>query len=268
VKQNYDYVTKEQDNMGIAERIWINSQGIYFYVVPEVPLFIDSNFNGSNQLCFVTKFEQPYLNVSVLMLRYSVCSLPDAVQAQNHFVTVTRTKAYPRQVPDQRMVEHPIWSTWARYKKDINETVVEQFAYEILTHGYLNSQIEIDDDWETCYGELEFNTEKFPSPANLTRRLKALGFRVTLWVHPFVNFDCPSFEGWRRMGYYVKDEDGNVRTQWWNGFQAAIVDFTNPEAKDWYLNRLRALKASSEVDSFKYDAGETSWLPKPRVLNV
>ncbi|KAF4527887.1 hypothetical protein B566_EDAN012299 [Ephemera danica] len=247
VKQNYSYVTKEEDNMGIAERIWINSEGLYFYVVPEVPLFIDSNATGDNQLCFVAKFEQPYLPVTELMLRYSLCSLPDAIQAQNHFVTVTRPNAYPRAVPDQRMVEHPIWSTWARYKKDINESVVEQFAYEIVTNGYLNSQIEIDDDWETCYGELTFNLNKFPSPVNLTRRLKAMGFRVTLWVHPFVNLNCPSHEGWRRQGFFVKDEDGNVMTQWWNGQEASIVDFTNPDAADWYVNRLLDLKSSSEA---------------------
>ncbi|KAF4525153.1 hypothetical protein B566_EDAN014770 [Ephemera danica] len=267
-KRDYSYVTKEDDNMGIAERIWINSEGIYFYVAPEIPLYIDSNVNDDNRLCFVSKFDRPYLPVAELQLRYSLCSLPDAIQAQNHYVTVTLPNGKPRAVPDLRMIEHPIWSTWARYKRDINESVVEAFANEILFYGYLNSQIEIDDLWETCYGELTFDLQKFPDPAGLTQRLKAIGYRVTLWVHPFVNFNCPSFEAWRAAGYFVHDEEGNVRTQWWNGLQAAIVDFTNPNASSWYVNRLLALKESSGVDSFKYDAGETSWMPNPRILNA
>lgn len=268
VKKDYSYVTKEEDNMGVAERLWITSEGLYLYVAPEVPLFIDSNSTGDNQLCFVAKFADPYITELEIKLRYSVCALPSPQEAHYHALTTTLTGKHPRSVPDERMIRDPVWSTWARYKRDVNDSIVMTFAQEILDNGFANSQIEIDDLWETCYGELTFDLTRFPDPADLSRRLKALGFRVTLWVHPFVNSDCPSFAEWRQAGYFVEDADGNVRTSWWNGNSAAIVDFTNVEARDWYVERLRALKAISEVDAFKYDAGETSWLPKPRVLTV
>lgn len=51
----------------------------------------------------------------------------------------------PQGLPDLRMVKSPIWSTWARYKIDINQSIVLQYADEILDNGFSNSQLEIDD---------------------------------------------------------------------------------------------------------------------------
>ena len=43
------------------------------------------------------------------------------------------------------MVRDPIWSTWARYKAFINESVVLQFAKEIRDNNFKDSQLEIDE---------------------------------------------------------------------------------------------------------------------------
>ena len=39
-------------------------------------------------------------------------------------------------------------------------------ARRMRQEGYtINSHIEIDDNWESCYGQAEFNPQKFPDPA-------------------------------------------------------------------------------------------------------
>ncbi|XP_065348970.1 myogenesis-regulating glycosidase-like [Cloeon dipterum] len=262
---NYQYVTQELDNMGIAERYFLNSFGQYFYVEDYVPLFLDFNTTGQNQLCMSAKFEDPFLVVDELRLHYRICTLSDVKEAQLH--AIDNIFGRPSALPDERMVQHPIWSTWVRYKRNISETIVMEFANEIANLGYENSQIEIDDDWETCYGELEFDLEKFPDPGRLVSNLRSLGFRVTLWIHPFMNENCPSFQTLKGLGYFAKDENGRTRTRWWNGLLAAIFDFTNPDAANYWFSKIDAIKAISQVDSFKFDAGETSWLPNPRVLS-
>lgn len=147
---------------------------------------------------------------------------------------------------------------------DIDANVVQQFADDIKLNGFNNSQLEIDDMWETCYGSLEFDKEKFPNIKSVTDALKEKGFRITLWVHPFINKDCdPHFSEALNKGYLVLNHNGSPDTMWWNSEpnEAVHIDFTNSEAAQWFVNRLNTLKATSGIDSFKFDAGESSRAP-------
>ena len=56
-------------------------------------------------------------------------------------------------------------------------------------------------------------------------------------------------------------------TWWWAGQWAGYVDFTNPRAAAWWRDRLMALRQSTGLDSFKFDAGEAKWLPSSYVLS-
>lgn len=162
-------------------------------------------------------------------------------------------------------------STWARYKRNVNEIVVAEFAQEILDNGF-TGQFELDDDWEVCYGSLTFDTQKFPNIKSTTDSLRAKGFHaVTLWIHPFINKDCTTFyNDAKNKGRFVADHTGNVETQWWCSGEAgaAYIDFTKTDAAEWFHNRLVALKQSAGIDSYKFDAGESSWTPPNPVLNA
>lgn len=61
----------------------------------------------------------------------------------------------------------------------------------------------------------------------------------------------------------MRDFNNSTDTEWWNSErgQAAYIDFTNPKAVKWFTDRLRHLQAITGIDSFKFDAGETSWSP-------
>lgn len=50
------------------------------------------------------------------------------------------------------------------------------------------------------------------------------------------------------------------------GVDAATIDFTNPKAVSWWVARLKLLQ-NLGIDSFKFDAGEGSWLPQVASLN-
>lgn len=184
----YSYVTKEADNCAIAERYWLNSEGIFFYINDAAPLFIDQNVNG-NKLCFIGQKKLPYYTYDTsFSFDYYIGIGRDPRQV--HMEAVKRFLGKPRGHPDERMVKYPVWSTWARYKADINEETVQEFADDVVKYGFKNSQVEIDDDWEVCYGALTFRESKFPKIKELTTKLKAAGFKVTLWVHPFINKGC------------------------------------------------------------------------------
>lgn len=263
------YVTKEERNQAIAERYWLNSNGIFVRVDNDAPLFIDQNNEHPGFMCLQARRALPYdIYHTSFDFTYHVGIGLNARAA--HMQAVARFLGKPSGHPDEKMVEQPVWSTWARYKRDVNEAVVTEFAQEILDNGF-NGQYELDDDWEECYGALTFNRQKFPNIKGLTDSLHAQGFRVTLWIHPFINKGCEShYTDAKNNGRFVVDHKDNIDTQWWNSErgQASYIDFTKPAVAQWFVDRLKALQQSAGIDSYKFDAGESSWTPPDPILNA
>ena len=79
------------------------------------------------------------------------------------------------------------------------------------------------------------------------------GFRVTLWIHPFINLECPSFSA--ASPYLVRDSKGLPGlTKWWQGNLAGYYDYTRSEAATWWTNRVLKLRTDFNFDGFKIDA--------------
>ncbi|XP_022126353.2 myogenesis-regulating glycosidase [Pieris rapae] len=263
------YVTREADNANIVERYWLNSAGEYIYVHPQVPLFVDYNQLNPNHICFGAQIAEPYSSKrNHTELSYDIWFLPDVKAAHKHAVANYLGK--PSDLPDYRMVQHPIWSTWAQYSYDVSGQDVMDFAQEIRAYGFNDSQLEIDDLWETCYGSLEVDTNKFMNLTHLVEEVKALGFRVTIWLHPFINSNCePWYSEALENGYLVLNEDGSPIASWWNtnGTNPGHIDFTNPQAANWWSERVRNLLETYGFDSAKFDAGQSSYTPQIPVQN-
>ena len=78
---------------------------------------------------------------------------------------------------------------------------------------------------------------------------------------PFINAKSKNYQTARRNSYFINDAGGNPEViRWWNG-KASPVDFTNEEAARWYCELLQASKLKNGLKSFKFDAGETTYLP-------
>jgi alpha-glucosidase len=56
--------------------------------------------------------------------------------------------------------------------------------------------------------------------------------------------------------YFVTDKTGQAAiVRWWNG-ASALLDFTNPDAAEWFKSQLNNLTSKYGVDGFKFDAGD------------
>ena len=131
------------------------------------------------------------------------------------------------------------------------------YAEGIVSNGYPTGVLMIDDNWQKYYGNFEFRPDRFPSPAEMMERLHEMGFKVMLWVCPFVSPDSAEYRELAEKGYLVKCPDGSgaAIVEWWNGHSAAY-DMSNPEAVAHLRGLLVGMQREFGVDGFKFDAGD------------
>ena len=106
--------------------------------------------------------------------------------------------------------------------------------------------------------DFEFDQDHFPDAKAYIARLKERGIHTCVWINPYVGQASPLFNEGKEKKYFIMRRDRRVDTVWqWDNWQAgmAIVDFTNPEARQWYSSHLKRLMKMG-IDSFKTDFAE------------
>ncbi|PQE10659.1 glycoside hydrolase family 31 protein [Rutstroemia sp. NJR-2017a BBW] len=105
--------------------------------------------------------------------------------------------------------------------------------------------------------DFEFDSEMFPDPKGQISRLKESGLvkKVCVWVNPYLGQASPVFKYAADKGYLLKRKNGDIFQ--WDLWQTGmgIIDFTNPEATEWYVGCLKGL-FDKGIDSIKTDFGE------------
>ena len=108
---------------------------------------------------------------------------------------------------------------------------------------------------EYQWSDFLWDPDVFPDPEGMLARLKERGLRISMWINPYIAQKSVLFAEGAEHGYLVRRPNGDV---WqWDLWQPgmALVDFTNPAARDWYNGKLRVL-LDQGVDCFKTDFGE------------
>ncbi|XP_064152476.1 myogenesis-regulating glycosidase-like [Anguilla rostrata] len=261
-----DVYANRRDFGGILERYWLSSNATAIKINDSVPFHL-----GWDEDQMIMRFQARYQESlykpepgqpARAELSYRVCVGSDVTSIHKYMVRRYFNK--PNKVPSEAVFRHPIWSTWAVHKTSVDQEKLLAYAANIRKYGFNCSHLELDDRYTTGYGEFEFDPVKFPNTSDMFRTLEADRFLVSLWTHPFVNYNSANFGTCMKKGFLVRQPEGDLPAlvHWWNGV-AGILDFTNPGAREWYASHLRALKAKYPgVVSFKFDAGETSYLPQ------
>ena len=162
-------------------------------------------------------------------------------------------------LPDSLFFTMPQYNTWIELMYNQNQEDILKYAQGILDSGLPPGVLMIDDNWQRYYGNFDFRSEKFPDPKGIISRLHEMGFKVMLWVCPFVSADSPEARMLGEKGYLIKR--GKYKPailSWWNG-QSACYDFTNPEAVAYFVSQLKDLQTTYGVDGFKFDAGDNAF---------
>ena len=144
----------------------------------------------------------------------------------------------------------------------------------MLDNGLPPGIFMIDDTWQHAYGEWYFDMRRFSDPKGMMDKLHAMGFKVLLWMCPFVSMDTPAYrriawgknpddvKGYPTKGGFLVSSRGighggvppAAPINWWNG-TSALLDFTHPNAVAWFDEQLERLVRDYGADGFKFDGG-------------
>lgn len=168
-------------------------------------------------------------------------------------------------LPDRALFAAPQYNTWIELMYDQNQKDVLKYAHAIVDNGLPPGVLMIDDNWQEDYGKWTFHPGRFTDPKAMIQELHALGFRVMLWVCPFVSADNDVYRALaKKKAFFMDKPNDPAMVSWWNG-KSAMLDLSNPVAKEWFLDQLRRLQTTYGVDGFKLDAGDTPFY-KPGYL--
>jgi alpha-glucosidase (family GH31 glycosyl hydrolase) len=174
-------------------------------------------------------------------------------------------------LPDTLLFTRPQYNTWIELVYNQNQTDIMKYANDIIANGFPTGVLMIDDNWADYYGRFDFRKDRFENAAAMVDSLHRLGFKVMLWVSPFVSPDTEVFRellskklllfsGNLAAGTIWNTAADPAIIKWWNGY-SAVLDFTNPQAKDWFTGRLDYMVKTYHLDGFKFDAGDADFYP-------
>ena len=193
--------------------------------------------------------------------------------------TLAEVQSYVRQkyfpasgkMPDSLLFSRPQYNTWIELSFNQNQADIIKYAKSILKNGLPPGVLMIDDTWQEDYGLWKFHPGRFPNPKEMMQQLHAMGFKVMLWICPFVSADqsvlytklkqSKAFLLERKSASDTwQSELKPLMVEWWNG-QSAQLDFSNPAAVNWFNEQLDGLVKDYGIDGFKFDAGDMQFYP-------
>jgi alpha-glucosidase (family GH31 glycosyl hydrolase) len=175
-------------------------------------------------------------------------------------------------LPDTLLFTRPQYNTWIELNYNHNQADILKYAHAIVDNGLPTGVFMIDDTWQEDYGIWDFHPRRFPNPKAMINELHQMGFKVMLWICPFMSADQAEYRKLKdEKAFLLNQQQGETTNwqkstanplllQWWNG-ASAVLDFTNPVAVNWFNKQLEKLTSTYGIDGFKFDAGDYRYYP-------
>ena len=133
----------------------------------------------------------------------------------------------------------------APYNSQLVEDVLLMKAYDIPCTAYW-----IDRPWgpgKRGFDDYEFDKDRFPQPQKMIDWLKQNDMELIMWIAPFVMGD---------MAEVAAEKGWELKSNRWKDSRQALMDFTNPEAVEWWGENGPAKLARMGIKGFKLDRAD------------
>lgn len=266
----YGAAVNEGEKMPFAEGYTINLNG-------------DTKTNQASPLILSTKGRSIWSNApyafeikdhEIILSHYS-----DSLQIEKHGQTLkdaylgASKRYFPPmgKLPDSLLFKSPQYNTWIELIYNQNQKDILKYAHDIIDNGFPAGVLMIDDNWAPYYGKFEFRKDRFPDAKAMIDELHSLGFKVMLWVCPFISADTEEGRELTKRRLVMMSREGKPEMRWseaqipaiinwWNGY-SLVMDFSNQQAVTWFKQQLDHMVKEYGLDGFKLDAGDPQFYP-------
>ena len=174
----------------------------------------------------------------------------------------------PKQILDRytklvgRPANVPAWSygLWltTSFTTKYDEKTINSFIDGMAERDIPLSAFHYDCYWMREFHWTDFELDKrfFGDIESTLKRLhEDKGLHICAWINPYIGQRGSMFKEGKEKGYLVKKANGEIwQTDFWQAGMG-LVDFTNPEAREWFKNKVKKL-LNQGVDAIKTDFGE------------
>lgn len=253
----------------------------YYFVPEKYGLFVDSTYYSRFDVCAQSD------TVCVIEARLGGTedfALPlhfftgDNAQIAAGYAAAAGRAALPPVWAFSPWISANEWNKQSEILEQLDATLAEQIPTGVIViEAWSDEQTFYtfnDSEFETAAGENALRYEDFtftgrwPDPKGMVRQLHENGIRCVLWQIPVLKYDVQATAQSVRdqiyaqaQGYVLQTEEGGtyrLPAGTWFG-NSLLLDFTNREAADWFLEKRRYLIEDVGIDGFKTDGGEFVW---------
>ncbi len=196
------------------------------------------------------KVERVQFSVPGERLRYYLIYGPGPKEILERYTALTGRPALP-----------PAWSfgLWlsTSFTTDYDEKTVTHFIDVMAARDIPLSVFHFDCYWMRglTWTDFVWDPDTFPDPEGMIRRYHDRGLKICVWINPYIAQNGSLFDEGTEKGFFIKKLDGSVwQSDLWQAGMA-VIDVTNPLAREWYCGHLKRLLEMG-IDCFKTDFGE------------
>ncbi|XP_051975171.1 SITS-binding protein-like isoform X2 [Xyrauchen texanus] len=243
----------------VLERYFLGSSGVSVIVAPNIPLHV--GMESRQQYCLQTPPSMEHMP-----LQYTVC-VGHNIKAV-HQESMKQLSTASRELPNMDVLRLPFWKLLANVDSEAKlERELRTFSNRLKRHHLGEGVISLDEHSTALLSNMDqgyLNGKKRASKRQ-TRDLpfvKLLNISITL--SPYLSVDSQQFQSSMQGGikeYWLSLPSGPqgqmvpLLTQW-KGKYSVKLNLTNPEATNWFLDKVDSLHSHLGMEYVILEGGE------------
>ncbi len=149
-------------------------------------------------------------------------------------------------------LESPLWPVWVHthcvWENEGTQESTLNHINGFLAHGIPVGATIIDRPWATDSNTFIPDPGLYPDLKDYVDLFHSMNIKVIIWATSIVNDTASNFQEGKDNGYFLS---GGKTVPWWGG-QGALLDYTNPEAVQWWHSQMDNI-LDMGIDCWKVD---------------